>query len=107
MKIFSCLFFSVLAFSSCNDTSSSAKAEKQSPQNIVASVDTVGISFEFVNRKDENGIGFYDVYIKDTTQIRRLNKYLVGYFKNLGNKSIMINYFSDRSAAKEYFSACE
>ena len=27
----------------------------------------------------------------------------MNYFKNLGDKSIMINYFSNRSVAKEYF----
>src|SRR6266702_2560019 len=47
--------------------------------------------------------GIYDVYIKDATQIPRLNKYLAGYFKELGDKSIIINYFSNRAIAKVYF----
>jgi hypothetical protein len=61
------------------------------------------IAYSIINAKDENGNQFYDVFVKDTSQIGTLNLYLKNKYNPTRMEFLQINYFSDSMIARTYF----
>jgi hypothetical protein len=70
---------------------------------IADSSDIPNVTYSVVNFRTDNGGQFYDIYVKDTTQIRTLNSYLKKKYKNASDGWIQVNYFDDSVVAKSYF----
>ena len=75
---------------------------KKANTNIDTS-NTPNIAYSLINARTDNGGQFYDIYLKDTAQIKALNSYLKEKYGSGSGGWIQINYFSDSGVAKTYF----
>src|SRR5579859_5190781 len=75
----------------------------QSSSTTSNETDVPDISYSIINARNDNGGQVYDIYLKDTAQIKTLNSYLKEKYNQGKRDWIQINYFNDSEVAKSYF----
>jgi len=89
-----------LFISSCDQPSYPIKGDHD---KISDTAKIQNVTYSVINMRTDNGGQFYDIYLKDTTQIKTLNSYLSKKYKNVSESWIQINYFNDSEVAVNYF----
>jgi hypothetical protein len=90
----------ILFISSCDQPSHPIKGD----HDKISDTDKISnVTFSVINMRTDNGGQFYDIYLKDTAQIKTLNYCLSKKYKNVSDSYIQINYFNDSGVAKRYF----
>ena len=94
---------------SCNDTNSTSAGDNKQSQDTTISdnkqnIDISNIKFEILSSSLSDPNKRIDVYVKNITDITKLNDYFVDKYNKDGNTSILINYFDNKEIGRKYFS---
>src|ERR1700761_2603740 len=94
------LIVPILFILSCDQSSHEIKGDSDKMSDI----DKIqNVTYSVINMRTDNGSRSYDIYLKDTGQIKTLNYFLTKKYKNGSDSYIQINYFNDSGVAKRYF----
>jgi hypothetical protein len=92
---------------SCNDSNSTNSSDSNSTNNSEqkqsATIDISNIEFIILNNDYESRFTI-DVYVKNKSDIQRLNDYFVNKYDSDGKSYLYINYFDNKEIGLKYFS---